>query len=191
MTDNTTTKAKDTLALPASSAASSAEPGSFLEKGPIEAERGSESNEAPPAEEQGYRQQFSKISWVLMCANLFTSSFLYGLDNTIVADIQGHIIEDFGDIEKLGWFVLPSLIWKVASTNLAFCRLGIGFPLGSVATILSIGRAYGLFDNKWVYIVSLIMFEAGSALCGGAPNMDAMIIGRVWAGVGGAGIYLG
>lgn len=70
-------------------------------------------------------------------------------------------------------------------------RLGIGFPLGSVATILSIGRAYGLFDNKWIYICSLVTFEAGSALCGGAPNMDAMIVGRVWAGVGGAGMYLG
>lgn len=35
------------------------------------------------------------------------------------------------------------------------------------------------------------MFEAGSALCGGAPNMNALIVGRIWAGMGGAGIYLG
>lgn len=35
------------------------------------------------------------------------------------------------------------------------------------------------------------MFEAGSALCGGAPSMNALIVGRVWAGVGGAGMYLG
>ena len=35
------------------------------------------------------------------------------------------------------------------------------------------------------------MFEAGSALCGAAPGMDALIVGRVWAGAGGAGMYLG
>jgi len=35
------------------------------------------------------------------------------------------------------------------------------------------------------------MFEAGSALCGGAPSMNALIVGRVWAGAGGAGMYLG
>ena len=42
-----------------------------------------------------------------------------------------------------------------------------------------------------LYVGSLVMFEAGSALCGGAPSMDALIVGRVWAGAGGAGMYLG
>lgn len=53
------------------------------------------------------------------------------------------------------------------------------------------GFAYGKFDNKWVYIMSIIIFETGSAICGGAPNMDALIVGRAIAGVGGAGQYLG
>jgi MFS family permease len=44
---------------------------------------------------------------------------------------------------------------------------------------------------KWLYIGGIVLFEAGSALCGGAPNMDALILGRVIAGVGGTGIYLG
>lgn len=35
------------------------------------------------------------------------------------------------------------------------------------------------------------MFSAGSALCGAAPGMDALIVGRIWAGSGGAGMYLG
>lgn len=37
----------------------------------------------------------------------------------------------------------------------------------------------------------MAMFTAGSALCGGAPDMKSLIIGRVWAGAGGAGMYLG
>jgi MFS family permease len=42
-----------------------------------------------------------------------------------------------------------------------------------------------------MYIMSIIIFETGSAICGGAPNMDALIVGRAIAGVGGAGQYLG
>jgi MFS family permease len=39
--------------------------------------------------------------------------------------------------------------------------------------------------------MSLVIFSTGSAICGGAPNMDALIVGRVIAGAGGAGQYLG
>ncbi|KAL8784762.1 MAG: hypothetical protein Q9213_003793 [Squamulea squamosa] len=53
------------------------------------------------------------------------------------------------------------------------------------------GKLYNLFDAKWVYIASFVLFQASSALCGGAPNMTAEIIGRVFAGTGGNGMYLG
>lgn len=69
--------------------------------------------------------------------------------------------------------------------------LGVGFSLGSTVSILPIGQAYGLFDQKWLFIASLLNFAAGSALCGAAPSMNALIVGRVWAGGGGAGMYLG
>lgn len=39
--------------------------------------------------------------------------------------------------------------------------------------------------------MSLVIFSTGSAICGGAPSMDALIVGRVIAGAGGAGQYLG
>lgn len=45
-------------------------------------------------------------------------------------------------------------------------------------------KAYGTFNPKWLYIDSMAVFEGGSALCGGAPNMNALIIGRTIAGVG-------
>jgi len=89
-----------------------------------------------------------------------------------VADIQSAAVSTFGSVEKLAW-------------------LGIGFPLGSIAVILPIGKAFGTFDIKWLFIAGLLHFVGGSALCGGAPNMDALIVGRVWAGSGGAAMYLG
>lgn len=44
---------------------------------------------------------------------------------------------------------------------------------------------------KWVYFSTVVLFEAGSTLCGAAPTMSALIVGRVIAGAGGSGIYLG
>ena len=63
--------------------------------------------------------------------------------------------------------------------------------MGSVAVILLVGRLYGLFDVKWTIIGFILLFEIGSAICGGAPSMDALVVGRVIAGIGGAGMYLG
>jgi MFS family permease len=63
--------------------------------------------------------------------------------------------------------------------------------MGSVASILLIGKLYGTFEIKWLIISSIILFEVGSAVCGAAPNTNALIVGRVIAGMGGAGMYIG
>lgn len=110
--------------------------------------------------------------WLVTCFTLYVTVFLYGLDNTIVADIQAPIVEKFGQVEKVAW-------------------LGSGFPLGSMLVILTLGKFYGLFDGKWIYIISVATFEAGSALSGAAPSIDMLIVGRVWAGIGAGGMYLG
>ena len=95
-----------------------------------------------------------------------------GLDTTIAADIQGPILESLGEIEKLAW-------------------VGIGFPMGSVSVILLFGWFYELFEIKYLMIGSVLLFEIGSAICAAAPSMNAMIVGRVIAGAGGSGMYLG
>jgi MFS family permease len=95
-----------------------------------------------------------------------------GLDTTIAADVQASVYEDLGEIQKLPW-------------------VGIGFPMGSVAIILLIGKLYATFEIKWLIIASIGWFEVGSAICGAAPNANALIIGRVIAGMGGAGMYIG
>jgi MFS family permease len=117
-------------------------------------------------------RSISGVPWVLSVSVLYISAMLYGLDTTIVADVQVPIIKVFGHIDQLTW-------------------IGVGFPLGSVAVILPVGVLYGLFNVKWVYLSSIFMFQLGSAICGSAPNMNALIIGRVVAGIGGAGTYLG
>ncbi|TVY14760.1 Efflux pump patC [Lachnellula arida] len=114
---------------------------------------------------QGYR-------WFLVCTSLYLGCLIYGLDTTISADIQAAVIHSFNSPSQLTW-------------------LGTGFPLASVCGILPASAFYAVFDLKWMFISSMIVFEAGSALCGAAPNMDALIVGRVIAGLGGTGIYIG
>jgi MFS family permease len=57
--------------------------------------------------------------------------------------------------------------------------------------MLPIGRFSAIFNAKWLYILSVVIFEAGSAMCGAAPSMNALIIGRMIAGLGAVGIYTG
>lgn len=42
-------------------------------------------------------------------------------------------------------------------------------------------KTYGVLNVKWLYISHVIVFETGSALCGGAPDMKALIVGRAIA----------
>jgi Major Facilitator Superfamily len=58
-------------------------------------------------------------------------------------------------------------------------------------TQLPFGRLYLLYNNKLVFLAAIIIFEAGSALCGAAPNSIAFIMGRALAGVGSSGVFSG
>lgn len=110
--------------------------------------------------------------WFLVCLALYVTCLIYGLDTTIAADIQVAIIKEFGNVGQLTW-------------------VGTGFPLGSLCAIMPAAQLYARFDVKILFISGLVLFEAGSALCGAAPNMDALIVGRVLAGIGGSVLYIG
>jgi MFS family permease len=69
--------------------------------------------------------------------------------------------------------------------------LANAFALAAASLLLTWGKMYATFNSKWLYIISVVIFEVGSALCGGAPNMDALIVGRAIAGIGAIGIYIG
>lgn len=95
-----------------------------------------------------------------------------GLDTTIAADVQASVYQDLGDLENLPW-------------------VGLGFSMASVAVILFVGKSFSQFNVKWLTIGSVFIFEVGSAVCGSAPTSNALVVGRVIAGMGGAGMYLG
>lgn len=50
---------------------------------------------------------------------------------------------------------------------------------------------FSKFDNKLLFIAGVVLFEIGSAVCGTAQSMTALIFGRVICGLGGVGIFVG
>lgn len=98
----------DTVA--GSTSAKSFNEGSEKEEGQIAPE---------PADPQLETRAVTGWKWVFVCVGLYCAIFLYGLDNTVAADIQSAVVETYGDVSQLAW-------------------LGTGFPLGSVVTILTL-----------------------------------------------------
>ncbi|KAI1121202.1 major facilitator superfamily domain-containing protein [Nemania abortiva] len=132
-----------------------------------------QADESPRSEsEDGKGRTIRGPRWLIICIAIYITCTLYGLDTTIAADIQGPIVSALGHVGLLAW-------------------VGAGFPLGSVSVILLLGKLYETFNTKWNFIITIVLFEVGSALCGAAPSMNALIVGRVLAGAGGSGIYLG
>ncbi|KAH8719434.1 putative MFS drug efflux transporter [Phaeosphaeriaceae sp. PMI808] len=129
---------------------------------------------SPPSEiepEQPVRK-LKGIKWFICVLSIFSSVFLYALDNTIVATIQPAIIRDLGHIEKLPW-------------------VSVAYQVTSVALDLTWGKLYSKFNGKTLFLASVLIFEVGSAICGAAPNIDCEIVGRAICGIGGIGIYMG
>ncbi|KAL9617495.1 MAG: hypothetical protein Q9160_007706 [Pyrenula sp. 1 TL-2023] len=116
--------------------------------------------------------QLRGVKLLLVVVSLISATFLWGLDGTIVADIQATFVEEFNAVDKLAWN-------------------SVAFFLGAAATVLSWGQVYGHFNAKWVFVLCVIIFETGSAICGAAPSESALIAGRAICGVGGAGMYTG
>ena len=94
------------------------------------------------------------------------------LDNTVVADVHPVIVTHFNSVGKLTW-------------------LSVAFLIGAASTNLIWGKIYGQFNAKWTYILCVTLFEVGSAICGAAPSINGLIVGRAICGVGGSGMYVG
>ncbi|MEU6856722.1 MFS transporter [Rothia kristinae] len=90
------------------------------------------------------------------------------LDTTAVAAILPGIVADLGDGSSAG-------MWIAAAYLLAFAVLLM--PCGALADRIGPGRAY---------LLGLVIFGIGSALCAAAPGAFALILARVVQGVGAA-----
>jgi DHA2 family methylenomycin A resistance protein-like MFS transporter len=108
----------------------------------------------------------ARSGWVLVAVSL--GQFLIQLDLTIVNVALPTIGNDLGAS-------VSGLQWVVDGYNLALASL-----------LLVGGRVGDRIGHKRVYLVGLVVFAAGSALCASAPSTAALIGFRVLQGIGAA-----
>src|SRR5437764_15307174 len=67
--------------------------------------------------------------------------------------------------------------------------LSSAYMLMACSFQLFIGRLYTFYSAKTVFLACIFLFEAGSVICGAAPNSPTFIVGRAIAGLRAAGIF--
>ncbi|KAK0635819.1 major facilitator superfamily domain-containing protein [Bombardia bombarda] len=125
-----------------------------------------------PGEEDENQEYPTGLRLALLLISVMLTLFLVSLDRLIISTAIPQITNDFHSVTDIGWYGSAYLL-----TNSAFQLL--------------FGRLYTIFSVKVVFLTAIFLFEAGSALCGAAPNSVAFIIGRAIAGLGGAGLISG
>ncbi|KAK4226354.1 major facilitator superfamily domain-containing protein [Podospora fimiseda] len=144
------------------------EPGS--EPNDIEMLTPRQSPQDPGGGEELYQPKSFKF-WGTIACN-FLALFLVALDRTIVATAVPRISDEFKALGDIGWY-------------------GSSYMLTTACAQLVFGRIYKNYDLKWTFLISIVVFEVGSAICGAAPNSPTFILGRAIAGLGSAGIFSG
>ncbi|MGO9082219.1 MAG: MFS transporter [Streptosporangiaceae bacterium] len=102
---------------------------------------------------------------------LMLAILLAALDQTIVSTALPTIVGDLGGLSHLSWVVTAYLLASTAST-----------PLWG-----KLGDQYG---RKYLFQASIVIFLAGSALCGQSQSMTELIAFRALQGLGGGGLMV-
>jgi EmrB/QacA subfamily drug resistance transporter len=97
--------------------------------------------------------------WVIMGA-LLLGMFLAALDQTIVSTALPTIVSDLGGLEHLSWVVVAYMLASTAAT-----------PLW--------GKLGDMYGRKRLFQAAIVIFLAGSALCGLAQDMGELIAFRI------------
>jgi EmrB/QacA subfamily drug resistance transporter len=118
-----------------------------------------------PAQTQDQRRVLVVISGLMLVM------LLASLDQTIVSTALPTIVRDLGGLEHLSWVVTAYL-------------------LAVTAVMPLYGKLGDLYGRKVVLQGALVLFLAGSALCGLAQSMTELIAFRFIQGLGGGGLMV-
>ena len=94
------------------------------------------------------------------------------LDASIIATVIPNISDSFNSLTDVGWY-------------------GSSYLLAMCAAQLPLGKIYKDFAFKPIILGSLLVFEVGSIVQASSMTSAAFIVGRVIAGIGGAGSLQG
>jgi EmrB/QacA subfamily drug resistance transporter len=117
---------------------------------------------ATPAQ-RGVLVAFTGLMLVLLMA---------ALDQTIVSTALPTIVGDLGGLSHISWVVTAYLLAQTAVTPVY-------------------GKLGDLYGRKIMLQIALVIFLAGSALCGAAQSLTMLIVFRAIQGLGGGGLMVG
>ncbi|CCF53115.1 hypothetical protein NDA11_000027 [Ustilago hordei] len=107
--------------------------------------------------------------FAVIIASLWVVLFMAALDGTIVVTLISSISSSFKASEKSGWLSTSYLL--------------------SVCAFSSIyGRLSDIIGRKGALLVALSFFTIGTCLCAVAKSMNALLVARFVAGIGGGGL---
>src|SRR5271169_1697289 len=102
-------------------------------------------------------------------AGLMMALTLAALDQNIVGVALPRIVSDLGGLSHLSWVVTA-------------------FLLSSTATTPLYGKLSDIYGRKPLFIVAILIFLAGSCLCGLSGSMMQLVIFRGIQGIGAGGL---
>jgi EmrB/QacA subfamily drug resistance transporter len=101
---------------------------------------------------------------------LMVALLLAALDQTIVATALPRIVSDLGGITQYSW------VFTV-------------YMLTSTVTVPVYGRLGDVYGRRPLFLISIVLFLAGSALCGLAQGMTQLVLFRAVQGLGAGGLF--
>ncbi|HEX2118259.1 MAG TPA: MDR family MFS transporter [Acidimicrobiales bacterium] len=119
--------------------------------------------EAPPA--------LSHRQILVIFSGLMLGMLLAALDQTIVSTALPTITGELGGLNHLSWVVTSYLLASTVSTPLY-------------------GKLGDLYGRKRLFQLAIVVFLAGSVVCGLAQSMGQLIVFRAIQGVGGGGLMV-
>ncbi|SPO23503.1 related to multidrug resistance protein [Ustilago trichophora] len=139
-------------------------------RSPSPAGYGATAQNGIPVDEAAVLEQYPKgFKFAVIIASLWVVLFMAALDGTIVVTLISSISSSFKASEKSGWLSTSYLL--------------------SVCAFSSIyGRLSDIIGRKGALLVALTFFTTGTCLCAVAKSMDALLVARFVAGIGGGGL---
>ncbi len=111
------------------------------------------------------RKQLIGVIVGVMCGLLLAS-----LDQTIISTALPRIVSDLGGIDHLPWVATAYMLTSTA-----------GIPIW--------GKLSDIYGRRGFFIIGMVIFIVGSALCGAAQNMAWLIVCRGIQGIGGGMMF--
>lgn len=116
----------------------------------------------------GYNFTIGRI--LAIYAGLMVTLALAALDQTIVATALPRIVGDLGGITQYSWVFTA-------------------YMLTSTVTVPLYGKLGDVYGRKNLFLLAIVLFLVGSALCGFAQTMTELVFCRAIQGIGAGGLF--